>query len=157
MHPFSGVTHVAVLSDLGQRAAEKPEGLGDAAATAQRYDEALSLYTTALSFKPRSPQGILVKRSKMYMTVGSWEQALDDANQVHHFVTGRSIPLTHCHQVIKLDPSSPWGYERKHAALHKTGDYDGAIGAFHEMLLKIEQSLDPDICRESALVVTIIC
>ena len=85
-----------VLSDFKQHAAEKPEELGDAAA-AQRYNEAISLYTTALSLKPRFPQGILVKRSKMYMAVGSWEQALDDANQVHHFVTGRSILLTHHH------------------------------------------------------------
>ena len=89
MHLFSSVAHVIVLSDFRQRVAEKPEDLGDAAAAAQRYDEAISLYTTALSLKPRSSQGILVKRSKMYMTVGSWEQALDDANQVHHFVSGR--------------------------------------------------------------------
>ena len=84
-----------VLSDFRQLATAQLENLGDTAAATQRYDEAISLYTTALSLKPRSPQGILVKRSNMYMTVGSWEQALDDANQVHHFVTGRSIPLTH--------------------------------------------------------------
>ena len=83
------------LSDFRQRAAEKPEDLGDTAAAAQRYDEAISLYTTALSLKPLSPQGILVKRSKMYTMLGSWEQALDDANQVHYLVSGRSIPLTH--------------------------------------------------------------
>ena len=92
---FSKWSCISVLSDFRQRAGEKPEDLGDDAAAAQRYDEAISLYTTALSLKPRSPQGILVKRSKMYMTVGSWERALDDANQVHHFVTGRSIPLMH--------------------------------------------------------------
>ena len=97
VHLFNGIAHVTVLSDFSQRAAEKPEDLGDTAAAAQRYDEAISLYTTALSLKPRSPQGILVKRSKMYMTIGSWEQALDDASQVHRFVTGRSIPLTHYH------------------------------------------------------------
>ena len=97
MHLFSGVAHVTVLSDFGQRAAEKPEDLGDAAAAAQRYDEAISLYTTALTLKPRSPQSILVKRSMMYMAVGSWEQAVDNANQVHHFVTGRLIPMTHHH------------------------------------------------------------
>ena len=95
VHPLSSVAHITVLLDFRQRAAEKPEDLGDIAAAAQRYDEAVSLYTSALSLKPRSPQGILVKRSKMYMTVGSWEQALDDANQVHHLVSGRSIPLTH--------------------------------------------------------------
>ena len=94
---FNGVARVMVLSDFRQRTPEKPEDLGDAAAAAQRYDKAISLYTTALSLKPHFPQGILVKRSKMYTSVGSWEQALDDANQVHHFVTGRPIPLMHHH------------------------------------------------------------
>ena len=94
VHLFSAVAHVTVLSDFRQRAAEKLEDLGDIAATAQRYDEAISLYTTALSLKPRSPQGILVKRSKMYMAVGSWEQALD-VNEVHRLVPGKSISLTH--------------------------------------------------------------
>ena len=89
------------------------------------------------------------------MAVGSWERALEDANQVHHFVTGRSIPLTHHHEVIELDLSLPWGYERKHAALHKAGDYDGVISAFQEMLSKMEQLPDPDICREFVLVVTV--
>ena len=55
--------------------------------------------------------------------------------------------------MIELDPSSPWGYERKHAALHKAGDYDSAISAFQEMLSKMEQSPDPDIHREFVLVV----
>ena len=47
--------------------------------------------------------------------------------------------------MIALDPSSPWGYERKHAALHGAGRYDDAIGMFETMLLKILQSLDPEI------------
>ena len=94
VHLFNGVARVMVLSDFRQHATEKPEDLVDTAAAAQRYDETISLYTTVLSLKPRSPQGILVKRSMMYMTAGSWEQALGDANQVHHFVISRSIPLT---------------------------------------------------------------
>ena len=49
------------------------------------------------------------------------------------------------HQVITRDPSSPWGYERKHAALHGTGRYDDAINTFEAMLLKILQSPDPGI------------
>ena len=160
MHLLRSVAYVMVISDFRQRTAEKLEDLGDNAAAAQRYDEPISLYTTALSLKPRFPQGILMKRNKIYMTVGSWEQALDDANQVQHFVTGRSIPLMHHYQMIKLDPTSPWGYERRHAALHATGDYDSAINAFQEMLLKMEQSPDPDVRREFVLVVmvkTIIC
>ena len=44
-----------------------------------------------------------------------------------------------------LDPSSPWGYEGKHAALHGAGRYDDAIGTFETMLLNISQSPDPEI------------
>lgn len=52
------------------------------------------------------------------------------------------------YQVIKLDPSSPWGYERKHAALHKEGEYDDAIKAFETMLSKMADSSDPEIRRK---------
>ena len=45
-----------------------------------------------------------------------------------------------------LDPSSPWGYERKHAALHGAGRYDDAINMFEAMLSQISRSPDPDIC-----------
>ena len=38
------------------------------------------------------------------------------------------------HQVVELDPLSPWGYERRHAALHKAGEYQNAVNAFEEML-----------------------
>ena len=44
--------------------------------------------------------------------------------------------LTYSLQVITLDPSSPWGYERKHAALHRAGRYDDAISMFETMFLK---------------------
>ena len=47
-----------------------------------------------------------------------------------------------------MDPSSPWGYERKHAALHGLGRYDDAICTFETMLLKISQSPDPGIRGE---------
>ena len=50
--------------------------------------------------------------------------------------------------MIELDPSSPWGYERKHAALHSAGRYDDAIGTFETMLLKISLSPDPEIRGE---------
>ena len=52
------------------------------------------------------------------------------------------------HQVIELDPLSPWGYERRHAALHKAGDYENAINAFEAMLLKMSQLSDPDFHGE---------
>ena len=60
----------------------------------------------------------------------------------------RSILLTHRHQVITLDPLSPRGYEMKHAALHKAGDFDNAADALETMLSKIAESPDPVIYRE---------
>ena len=50
--------------------------------------------------------------------------------------------------MIKLDPLSPWGYEKKHAALHRAGDYENAINAFQAMLSKMSQSPEPDIRGE---------
>ncbi|KAF8431304.1 hypothetical protein L210DRAFT_3764262 [Boletus edulis BED1] len=76
----------------------------------------------------RSLVRVLIKRSKVYVADGLWELALNDANKV-----------------IELDPSSPWGYERKHAALHKAGDYENAASAFETMLSKMSQSTDPSI------------
>ena len=51
-------------------------------------------------------------------------------------------------QVIKLDPSSPLGYERKHTALHGAGFYGDAIDAFEMLLSKMLQSSDPEIRGE---------
>ncbi|KAG6377836.1 WD40-repeat-containing domain protein [Boletus reticuloceps] len=115
-------------SSHSQRSSEELAHLGDIAAHAQRHDEAISHYTTALSLDTPSPQSILVKRSKAFLETGSWKQALDDADEV-----------------IRLDPSSPWGYEVKHAALHKARKYEDAINAFEAMLSKMAQSPDPDI------------
>ena len=56
--------------------------------------------------------------------------------------------IHHHNQAIALDPSSPGGYEMKHAALHKAGDFDNAVDAFETMLSKIVESPDPDIRRE---------
>ena len=44
-----------------------------------------------------------------------------------------------------LDPTFPWGYERKHAALHEAGYYENAVDAFEMMFSKMLQSPDPDI------------
>ena len=55
----------------------------------------------------------------------------------------------HHSQVLMLDSSSPWGYEMKHAALHKAQYYDNAASAFEEMLSKMAESPDPDVQRKS--------
>jgi hypothetical protein len=62
------------------------------------------------------------------------------------------VLFTHHHQAITLDPSSPCGYEVKHAALHKAGDYDNAVDAFEVMLSKIVESPDPKVQRKLYLV-----
>ena len=61
---------------------------------------------------------------------------------------GKSFLLTYHHQAIDLDPLSLWGYEMKHAALHRGRDYDNAVVAFEMMLLKMTKSPDPDVQRE---------
>ncbi|KAF8555005.1 TPR-like protein [Imleria badia] len=121
-------THPEWALDFRQRSFKKFEHLGDTAVDTQQYDEAISHYSTALSLDLPFPKEILTKRIKAFMSTGSWKQAVDDANQV-----------------IMLDPSSPWGYEMKHAALHKAGDYDDAVDALEVMLSKLSQSPDPDV------------
>ncbi|KAF8555026.1 hypothetical protein OG21DRAFT_1461554 [Imleria badia] len=61
------------------------------------------------------------------------------------FISRTSIVFMYLLQAITLDPSSPWGYEIKHAALHKAGDYDNAVHAFEEMLSKMRGSPDPSV------------
>ena len=57
--------------------------------------------------------------------------------------------MTHHHQAITLDPSlPPWGYEMRHAALRKAGDFDNAVDALETILSKTVESPDPDIRRE---------
>ena len=114
----------------------------------QRYDEAISHYSTALSLNFPSPQVILIKRSKARVAAGSWKEVLDDANQVRQFYLMEVNVVDSSSQVITLDPLSPWGYEMKHSALHKAGDFDNAVDALETMLSKIVQSPDPDIRRE---------
>lgn len=50
--------------------------------------------------------------------------------------------------MIVLVSSSPWGYEVKHATLHKAGDYDIVVDVFETMLSRIAQSPNPDVQRE---------
>ena len=61
------------------------EHLGDIAAEAQQHDEAITQYSTALSLNPVIPQDTFTKRSQVYMAKGSWEDAINDINEVCHF------------------------------------------------------------------------
>ena len=60
----------------------------------------------------------------------------------------RSSFLMETRQVIKLDPSSPLGYEKKHVALRGAGRCGEAVNAFETMLSKMSQSSDPVIRGE---------
>ena len=51
---------------------------------AQRYDEAISQYSAALSLDP-SILYVYIKRNKVYMAKGSWKDALDDVNWVRRW------------------------------------------------------------------------
>ncbi|KAF8552625.1 hypothetical protein OG21DRAFT_105056 [Imleria badia] len=113
------------------RCGRKLEDLGDLAMSKRKHDEAVSQYSTALSLNP-THSALFVKRSKARANMGLWQDALDDANQA----------ITH-------HPSSPLGYERKHAALRGAGCYGDAIHAFETMLLKMSQSSDPEIRERS--------
>ncbi|KAF8128156.1 hypothetical protein EV363DRAFT_1085280, partial [Boletus edulis] len=120
--------HLEWVVDFRKRLLEKLEHLGDVAVDARRHEEAITHYTTALSLKPPTPQDIIIKRSKAFVEIGSWKEAVDDADLL-----------------IALDPLSPSGYKIKHAALLKAGDYDSAGDVLNLMRSKIAESPDPYI------------
>lgn len=122
----------------------------------KQHGDAAPYYTAALALGPAAPQGLLIKRSKAYIASGLWEAALSDANRVRLPVSGRLSFLDH-HQVVELDPSSPWGYERKHAALHQAGDYKNSINAFETMLSTMSQSSDAEIRGETVDIILKCC
>ena len=51
----------------------------------QRQDDAITHYSVALSLNPVVRKDILIKRSKVYVAKGLWENAMDDTNQVSRF------------------------------------------------------------------------
>ncbi|KAF8552461.1 hypothetical protein OG21DRAFT_1511487 [Imleria badia] len=104
------------------------EDCGDGAMQSKNPSQAILQYSSALSLNPSNPEGLFVKRSKAHAMLGLWEEALKDADEA-----------------IKADPGSPWGYERRHAALHGLQRYDEAMYAFTHMLSLIEGSRDQDI------------
>ncbi|KAN0080383.1 hypothetical protein V8E55_009949 [Tylopilus felleus] len=63
--------------------------------SAGKHDEAISHYSTALSFNSVIPLDVFMKRSKVYMAMGLWDDAMQDAKKV-----------------TVLNRSSSWGYER---------------------------------------------
>lgn len=73
--------------DFKQRCAKKLVRLGDAAVNARRHEDAITQYSISLLLDPPAQQEILTKRSKVYVTIGLWENALKDATKVHHYIS----------------------------------------------------------------------
>ncbi|KAH7904188.1 hypothetical protein BJ138DRAFT_953522 [Hygrophoropsis aurantiaca] len=113
------------LVDFKHRCTQTSKTLGDEALRSNKYNEAVDQYSAALALDP-SEEVIFIKRSEARAAMGEWKDALEDANRA-----------------IKLNQSSPWGYERKYAALHGAQDYGNAIEAFKTMLSKLENSPNP--------------
>ncbi|KAH0829008.1 hypothetical protein J3R83DRAFT_2460, partial [Lanmaoa asiatica] len=111
--------------DFNTRCLKALEQRGDLAMDSTSYAAAAVHYTTALTLDPFSAD-LLTKRSKARAGIGLWKDSLEDADAA-----------------IKLNPSSPCGYERRHAALLGAHCYDEAINAYSDMLLRLEQSPDP--------------
>ncbi|KAF8547589.1 hypothetical protein OG21DRAFT_1527056 [Imleria badia] len=118
------------VMDLKRKCIDTLESLGDTALSSGEHDNAVTRYTSALSLGPSNPIGILVKRSNAGASKRLWVDALMDANEV-----------------IKRDPSSHLGYERKYVALHGAQDYGEANNALLHMLSVIENSPDEEIRR----------
>ncbi|KAI5980846.1 hypothetical protein EDC04DRAFT_2917210 [Pisolithus marmoratus] len=116
------------VSDFVQKCVMTLERVGDKALDYAEHVDALVQYPATLSLSPANPAGLFMKRSRARAAKGLWEGALQDANGA-----------------VKADPSNPWCYEAKYAALHGAKRYDEAIDAFQFMLDAIEQSHDPEI------------
>ena len=69
-------------SDFRERCVLKLVGLSNTAMDSQNYDEAIKLYSDALTLDSTNQCDILLKRSKVRAVMGSWEEALVDAEKV---------------------------------------------------------------------------
>ena len=64
----------------------------------QRYDDAISQYSAALSLDLSIPH-VYIKRSKVYMAKGSWKDALDDVNRVRPRY--REVAHSYRHRIVR--------------------------------------------------------
>ncbi|KAG9309770.1 hypothetical protein JVU11DRAFT_10144 [Chiua virens] len=126
----TGNSEERVRWELGfqRRCKDMLEKLGENAMNSQQYDEAVQHLSIVLSLDRIDRIDALVKRSEALVLIGAWEDALTDADEV-----------------IKLDPSSHRGHERRHAALHVARRHTEAVDAFHTMLSKLKESLEEHI------------
>jgi tetratricopeptide (TPR) repeat protein len=80
------------------------------------FDEALNMYTEGLKFDHEN-HILFSNRSAVYLALGEFEKALDDANKS-----------------VEFYPSFAKGWNRKGVALRELGRMDEAIEAFYESL-----------------------
>ncbi|KAG9310789.1 hypothetical protein JVU11DRAFT_8639 [Chiua virens] len=111
------------------RCVEALEFQGDRALKNEGYESAIAQYSEALTLNPLRVS-LFIKRSEARASLSLWEAALKDADEA-----------------IRLNPSSPWGYERQHAALHGLKRYDDAIHALTATISSLEGSTEPEIQR----------
>jgi hypothetical protein len=95
---------------------------GDAALAVDNYDKAIEFYSAAIDLD-FATDTIFANRSKARSGKMLWDDALLDAQKA-----------------IELNPSSYFGYQSKHAALHGARRYDEAIETFKTMLSKFENA-----------------
>jgi tetratricopeptide (TPR) repeat protein len=112
---------------------------GDAALAASNYDKAIELYSAAIDLEFVTDT-IDANRSKarsgkmLWAMHSSTRKRCDDNCR---FVSDAHFGDT---QAIELNPSSYFGYQSKHAALHGARRYDEAIETFKTMLSKFENA-----------------
>lgn len=70
------------MLDLVQKCLATLESNGDAAVKSGDPQGAIVQYSTALSLNPLDPARFFVKRSNARAMLGSWEDALKDADEV---------------------------------------------------------------------------
>ncbi|KAF8124713.1 hypothetical protein EV363DRAFT_1539540 [Boletus edulis] len=136
-------------SEFRRTCLTKLEGLGDEALKSGEYKVAIKHYTAVepLIGDLDAKHKLLLKRSEAHANIPeNWEEALKDAEEA-----------------IKLDPSSPWGYDRKHVVLYARQYYRGAAEALDEMIKALvfskdakstelrEQGVDPGKTRQIVL------
>ncbi|KAF8553994.1 hypothetical protein OG21DRAFT_1140929 [Imleria badia] len=109
---------------------EKLQDIGDKALNSGNYGEAIKQYTAV---EPLIGDGdlkheLLLKRSEAHAEIipANWREALQDAEEA-----------------IRLNPSSPWGYDRKHIVLFRQQYYREAAEALDEMITSLLHSRDP--------------
>ncbi|KAI9457059.1 hypothetical protein HD554DRAFT_2303563 [Boletus coccyginus] len=126
------------------------QGIGDEALGSGNYSEAIKQY---MALEPlvgdlSSKHELLLKRSEAHSGMGpeNWEMALQDAEEA-----------------IRLNTSSPWGYDRKHKVLYARRYYHEAAKALDEMIKSLtfsddtksialrQQGVKPDETREIIL------